>query len=209
MASPPIPPQEEGGHLDLSYAATATTPQAAHDVFNAVADRLLSINNWKDISGSLSSAFALVDARGYQVMRKARVGDYFKMDIPAPGPSAGNGSDWVRIQAIQDQRTSSGHSEMVSILVRPSSPPDRPGKDTAHFLDAEASSSFLVTRHDKIVTASVHSRNEKPNVEASSATDKVRNTVVAAGALLGFSHLQWRALLKGLFDRLNVSEHKV
>jgi hypothetical protein len=209
MPKPIIPTQKEGGKFDASYSATAPTPEEAHRVFMAAADRLLSVNDWKKISGALSSEFALMDAQGKPVDRKARANDYFKIDIPAPGPVAGAGYDWVHIQTIQDQREARGHSEIVSILVHPSPAPGQRQEDVAHFLDPEASSSFVVMREDRVVTAAVHSRNEKPNVESVSLTDKVRNAVISAGAFLGFSGLQWRALLKGLFDNLGVEEHKV
>jgi len=209
MPQPLIPVQKKGGKFDVSYSATASTLEEAHAVFMAAADRLLSVNDWKKISGALSSEFSLIDAHGNHVDRKARTDDYFKIDIPTPGPAAGEGYDWVRVQSIQDQRKPRGHSEIVSILVRPSPAPGHDREDVAHFLDSEASSSFVVTREDRVVTAAVHSRNEKPNVESVSLTDKVRNAVVSAGAFLGFSRLQWQALLKGLFDDLDVEEHKI
>jgi hypothetical protein len=209
MPQPLIPAQKEGGKFDVSYSATASTPEEAHAVFMTAADRLLSVNDWKKISGALSSEFSLMDAHGNYVDRKARINDYFKIDIPAPGPLAGEGYDWVHIQAIQDQREPRGHSEIVSILVHPSPAPDQHREDVAHFFDSEASSSFVVSREDRVVTAAVHSRNEKPNVESVSLADKVRNAVVSAGAFLGFSRLQWQALLRGLFDNLGVEEHKV
>jgi len=209
MPQPEIPVQKEGGKFDVSYSATASTPEEAHAVFMIAADRLLSVNDWKKISGALSSEFSLMDAYGNHVARQARPNDYFKIDIPVPGPAAGEGSDWVHIQSIQDQREPGGSSEIVSILVHPSPAPGQHRGDVAHFLDPEASSSFVVTREDRVVTAAVHSRNEKPNVEAVSLVDKVRNAVVSAGAFLGFSRLQWQALLKGLFDNLGVEEHKV
>jgi len=209
MPQPRIPAQKEGEQFDISFAATASTPEEAHAVFMTAANRLLSVNDWKKISGTLSSGFSLTDAQGNHVDRKARAHDYFRIDIPAPGPVAGEGYDWVQIHAIQDQREPRGHSEIVSILVHPSPAPGQQGEGVAHFLDSEASSSFVVTREDRVVTVAVHSRNEKPNVKSVSLTDKVRNAVVSAGAFLGFSGLQWQALLKGLFDDLGVEPHKV
>ena len=61
-----------------------------------------------------------------------------------------------------------------------------------------ASSTFLITRKDSAVTAHYKGRNETPNTDELALTDKVRNIVVAGGALAGISELQWRALLKGM-----------
>jgi hypothetical protein len=82
--------------------------------------------------------------------------------------------------------------------LRPCPAPGKENNDTAHFFHDGATSSFIITRKDNVVTASYHGRNELPNVNTESAADNVRNGVVASGALLALSELQWAALLKGL-----------
>jgi hypothetical protein len=47
----------------------------------------------------------------------------------------------------------------------------------------------------------VHGRNEKPNTEANAVIDKTRNTMVATGAIVGFSSAQWKSLVNGLLGK--------
>ena len=46
--------------------------------------------------------------------------------------------------------------------------------------------------------ATYSGRNEVPNTEADNLLDKARNAVVAIGAMIGLSELQWEKLVKGL-----------
>jgi len=50
------------------------------------------------------------------------------------------------------------------------------------------------------VFAEVNGRNEQPNTDAENLIDKARNIAVAAGAMLGFSKVQWKSLVDGLVD---------
>jgi hypothetical protein len=123
-------------------------------------------------------------------------GDYFKIDIPGPGPATGDGYDWVRIEAVEE--INNPEVESVLVRVRPASNPQNANPDVAHFFSEEATSNFVVQRTGTRVTAEVHGRNEKPNTAAEALVDKVRNTAVAAGAMTAFSKLQWKNLVNGL-----------
>ena len=70
--------------------------------------------------------------------------------------------------------------------------------DIAHFFSDEATSSFVVKREKNRVIAGVYGRNEKPNTDSETLTDSIRNTAMAAGALSGFSKIQWKSLVAGL-----------
>jgi hypothetical protein len=58
-----------------------------------------------------------------------------------------------------------------------------------------------VQRTGKVVSAEVHGRNEKPNTDANAVIDKARNTMVATGAIVGFSSTQWKSLVNGLLGK--------
>ena len=83
--------------------------------------------------------------------------------------------------------------------VRPSEDPVKK-EGVAHFLQNQATSSFIVKRKDTIVTAEVHGRNEKPNTSAKKVTDKIRNALVGTAATTGISKIQWQKLVKGILD---------
>jgi hypothetical protein len=47
----------------------------------------------------------------------------------------------------------------------------------------------------------VYGRNEKPNTDTETLSDKARNAAVAGGAITGFSKLQWKSLVNGLVKK--------
>lgn len=191
-----VPPQQEGTSSDTEAVQKFETMEAARKCYEVAKQRLLHVNNWQKWAGAATANFQLTDANGNHVNRSVEEGDYFKIDIPGLGPLTGEGYDWVRVEKIVENR--SEDSERVVIQVRPASNPNNERKDVAHFFSDSASSSFIVKRDGKTVTAHVHGRNEKPNTNTETLVDKVRNAAVATGAVAAFSKLQWKNLVNGL-----------
>jgi hypothetical protein len=160
----------------------------------------MNVNHWHEYSGPVTATFRLTDANGKEVDRTAEKGDYFKIKVPAPGPSAGDGYDWVRIEAVEDKSNPEGVAEVIAIRVRPAPNPDGKGENVAHFFKDSATSSFVVQRTGNEVKATVHGRNEIPNTETSNIVDKIRNAVVGTTAIAGIANVQWNNLVKGLID---------
>ena len=142
------------------------------------------------------SAFSLTDAQGNEVQRKATDGDHIKIDIPGPGTKTGKGYDWVVIEQIKEEVLDG--AEVLSMTVRPAANPLNDDEHTAHFLSAEATSTFQVKRISNTIYAEEHGRNEVPNTDLEDTMDNIRNTFVGWGAKLGFSYPQWKGLVKGL-----------
>jgi hypothetical protein len=201
-----IPGQRVGSKLDTSHEFKAGTEQEAKAVFQMAADRLLNVNIWEKICGSMSAKFILTDKDGNQVDRSVKPGDHVKIDVPGPGPAAGNGYDWVEVEAMEDNRDPSGPEESLTVRVRPSPSPENNKSDTAHFFKDDATSSFRVRRQGNVVTAEVHGRNEVPNTQVEATPDKIRNAVVGSGAVAGMSKPQWKSLVNGLLDT-NIEAH--
>ena len=191
-----IPAQEAGASVDTSETVQLKTTEEAIIHFKKVKQRLLNISGWHSLSGAASANFILTDQHGDQVNRLAEQGDHFMIKIPAPENETGDGYDWVQIQSIEESNASDD-SEFIAITARPASSPQNADQSTAHFFKEDASSTFLVKREQLNVTAAVHGRNEIPNTDAS-ISDSIRNVVVAVGAMLGFSKIQWKSLVKGL-----------
>lgn len=187
-----IPEHSEGIQTNTESSIEMSTEEDAKEFFEKVKQRLLHINNWQQYAGSATADFQLTDENGNAVNRFPQKGDYFKIDIPGPGSKTGEGHDWVDIEAIKE------NDEFLGICVRPSSNPKNEKEDVAHFFSEETTSSFIVKREGKKITAGVYGRNEKPNTNTETLTDKLRNTTVAAGAISGFSKLQWKSLVNGL-----------
>jgi hypothetical protein len=193
-----VPPQEEGTKKDIDYTVKAIDKNDAQKLFVIGRNRLVDVNNWSELCGAASATFRLTDAQGNEVNRTAEKDDLIKIDIPAPGNATGHGYDWVYIEAIEDKSDTEGPTETIAMRVRPTSNPKDKGENIAHFFSEDATSSFIVTRNELEVTAAVYGRNEKPNTDANSLANKIRNAVVATSAIFGIANIQWNNLVKGL-----------
>jgi len=194
-----IPDQQTGKAIDAENSVELNNVEEAKTFFNVVKRRLQDINNWHELAGNLSADFQLVDRNGVEVQRSAQKGDYFKIDIPGPGSVSGNGYDWVQIEEVES--TSTPDVESFGFRVRPTQNPQKNNGDIAHFYSSESTSSFTVTREKNKVTAAIYDRNAKPNKEADSITDKVRDAVVGTAGTIAFSKIQWKSLTDGLLSR--------
>ncbi|MGI4806071.1 MAG: hypothetical protein ACRYFL_14995 [Janthinobacterium lividum] len=196
-----IPQQEKGNHVDIQHETTLNNRETAEQLFEAAKIRLLDVSRWGEIADGISAKFQLVNAAGAEVNRPAQVDDYFKIHIPgAPSSESGEGNDWVRIENIQDETSDTDDLQIVSIRVRTASNPQKPETEPSHFFNESATSTFVVKRKDKTVTAEVHGRNEVPNLHADGIWDTLRHVVVAVSAIIGFSNQQWNHLVKGLIE---------
>lgn len=195
----PIPQQQSGASTDTVEKITLPTIEEAREHFELVKNRLLDITQWHELAGMASAKFLLTDQEGTPINRTARPGDYFQISIPGPGSEAGEGHDWAQIEAIEQEQEDG--EEWLAIRVRPAANPTNEKSEAAHFFTSEASSTFMATRRGLTVSAEVHGRNEKSNNEETTLADTVRNTVMALGAMLGFSKLQWKSLVKGLLAK--------
>ena len=185
------PENESGASSDNSCEVLFDNEKDAVICFQRARQKLLDVNHWHEWSGGSSAVFQLTDEKGNKVDRSVQLGDHFWIDIPGPGNVGGKGYDWVQAEAIEDSSTDD--REVVAIRVRPSGDPSGTKEDIAHFFTDEASSTFSVIRSGKKVIASVQGRNEKPNIKANTFIDKIRNAVVATGAIGGLNKPQWKS----------------
>jgi hypothetical protein len=194
-----IPKNFEGKSVDLDETVMEKNAEDAENTFNRACTRLLNPAIWHELAGALSAEFELQSPAAENPGRLAKLNDYIKINIPGPGNSAGDGYDWVMVEAIEENTLPDAESSFA-IRLRSSRNPAHLEKGTAHFFNENATSTFIVKKEGNIVMASYHGRNEVPNIDGQ-ITDKIRNTVVASGAALGLSELHWKALLKGLLTK--------
>ncbi len=193
-----IPEQKTGSQTNTEHSVTAKSKEEALNIFKRACKRLLNINIWHKLGGSASADFELKNSNGEEESRLVKENDYFKIDIPGAGPKAGEGFDWVKVEKIEDKADADGDEESFLMTVRPSTDPNNSNKDIAHFLSDDATSTFVITRKNNTITASVHGRNEKPNTGAKGFLDKIRNAIIGTSAAAGVSKIQWKLLVKGL-----------
>ncbi|MDB5128977.1 hypothetical protein [Mucilaginibacter sp.] len=196
-----IPPQTKGEETDVIHFADCASEQEAHHLFLLAKDRLKDISQWHVLSGPHSAKFAITDTKGDEVYKIAEKGDHFYIDLPAPGPLAGDGMEWVRIEAMEEIEDANAESEYITMTVRPVANPRHPDKATAHFYSHNSTSTFIVERYKNHVSAAVHGRNETPNNKDTGLYDTVRNTIIALAAREGLSFPQWKSLVKGILDK--------
>lgn len=194
-----IPENYTGKIIDVVESIELPTEEEAKAFFAVVKTRLLNVNDWHEVAGTLTAKFQLVNEKGEEVYRPVQQGDYFEIDIPGPGPAAGEGYDWVRVEEVQS--VSESAVESVGIRVRPTTSPWNSSDEIAHFYAPESTSSFTVTREGTKVTAGIYDRNTKPNTEGETVVEQVRNTVVGTGAVTAFSRVQWKSLAEGLLKK--------
>ncbi len=191
MKKDSIPANESGKKVDLVEEVEANSTEEATRIYNQARNRLLHPLYWKSITGAVAAGFT-------PDTKHLSAGDYIQIDIPAPGLAAGDGHDWVQVQSIEEGRDPAAE-ESIAITVEVCATRSSE-KGVAHFFAKGATSTFIITRNKNIVKASYHGRNEKPNLQNPGLGDKIRNAVVAIGAMAGVSELQWKALLKGLLS---------
>ncbi len=191
-----IPEQETGVATNTESSIELASAAEAIIFYKEVKQRLLAVNSWHHWAGKLTADFQLTDENGNEVERPAEKNDHFKIDVPGPGPVTGDGYDWVKVETIEEKEN--GEEQSIALSVRPATNPNNNAKDVAHFFSDAATSCFMVKRLQNKVIAGVYGRNEKPNTETETLTDKARNTAMATGAVGGFSKLQWKGLVNGL-----------
>lgn len=195
--TPPLAPaQQTGFEKNVVETNRFDTPEAARNFYPVARQRLLDVNRWRDHCDDSGGTFVLHDTTGQRVDRPAQVGDFFQIDIPGPGPAAGDGYDWVRVEALDE--TSGDESQRTAMRVRPTPSPRNDSPDVAHFLADSATSTFFVEQRGLAVTAGVLGRNERPNVDTGNLVDKLRNAAVTVGAKAGLADVQWEKLIAGL-----------
>lgn len=195
MEFPLIPENEEGVQTNTESSVSLDSDEQARNFFSIVKYRLLHVNEWHDIAGEATAIFQLTDEKGNDVQRAAKKGDHFRINIHAPGPLSGEGYDWVKVEALEERE------DYAAILVRPATNPLNNAKDVAHFFDDSSTSSFVVKKEGNKVTAGIYGRNEKPNTDTEHSRDKIRNAAIAAGAIAGFSKIQWKSLINGFIEQ--------
>lgn len=191
-----IPAQYTGQEIETDATIELDNEYQAKTFYKLAKNRLLLVNDWNEVAGLITAKFQLIDEQGEEANREVQKGDHFRIDIPGPGNKKGDGYDWVLVVEIKE--ASGENWESIGIRVRPSDNPLSDKDGIAHFYSEEASSNFILFREDNKVTAWIVDRNIKPNTDAESITEKIRDTAVGLSAVGLFSKVQWQGLADGL-----------
>lgn len=194
-----IPTQYTGTVIEAHAVSELENVSEAKAFFQIAKSRLLRVNNWNQVAGVVSAVFQLVDATGQEVDRDVIQGDYFKINIPGPGSKEGDGYDWVLVETVKE--INEEENQTTGFRIRPAANPFNQHPETAHFYSAEATGNFIIMRRKNEIIAWIVDNNLKPNGEANSLADKLRNAAVGRGAIGLFSKLQWQGLADGILKQ--------
>ena len=180
-----LPPQTRGEAVQTTAEVITEREEDARYVFERASERLLDVNQWTDMCGSLAAGFQLIDERGKDLQGHAAVNDFIRIEVPGPDPKGARGYKWVQIEKVEQPVGVETH-DLFFIQVRPSpAPPVRIGDAPAHFQEDSASSTFVLERNGKRVTLTVFGRNK---------------TVGSVGTI-ELSRVQWKALVQGIIHK--------
>jgi len=193
-----VPAQFTGQEIEADATKELKDEAAAKSLYNVAKKKLLDVNNWNKIAGTITAKFQIIDEKGEEVTRDVRKGDYLRINIPGPGSKEGDGYDWVLVEELKE--INRGSLQCVGFRVRPTENPFGEKNETSHFYSKEATSSFIICRENAHLISWIVDRNLLPNTESGSLVDKVRDVVVGVSAIAGLSKVQWQQLADGLIE---------
>lgn len=191
-----VPLHVDGVSISAQSERNCDTQHEASALFHAAKIRLLDINNWQRLDVKIGAAFALFNPDGAACADdRAEPGLYIRVDIPGPGNAAGEGYDWVRIEAVREFPGVTGMA--AGIRVRPAAAPGNGKGEVAHFYDPQSTSTFVVCRQGCLVRAMIYDQNTKMNGRGTSLLNKIRNLLIGSAAITIFSKVEWKLLTEG------------
>src|SRR6188508_2843670 len=193
-----VPAQFTGQEIEADATKELKDEAAAKSLYNVAKKKLLDVNNWNKIAGTITAKFQIIDEKGEEVTRDVRKGDYLRINIPGPGSKEGDGYDWVLVEELKE--ITRGSVQSVGFRVRPTENPFGEKNETSHFYSKEATSSFIICRENAHLISWIVDRNLLPNTESGSLVDKIRDVVVGVSAIAGLSKVQWQQLADGLIE---------
>lgn len=195
---PGVPTQLKGGFHDTECRREFESEIITTERFSIVTERFFAINNWRNYCGKNSADFKLFDAFGNPVNRTPAESDLIRIDIPGPG-NVEAGFDWAKINKISRQFIKNDEIENLVMICSPTkNPENKKNNNIAHFYSPSSSSIFMISRGKTYIQVGIYGRNETPNFINAGFTDKIRNSMIAIGGILGMSKFEWKCTAEGM-----------
>lgn len=195
-----IPENYQGKPVDLEAHSAEENVTEAQKTFERACKRLQNPPIWHKIAGALSATFTIENKENQNPERLLSTGDFIKINVHSPDAMLGLHYDWVQVNEIKTEKLSEEEEYYLLTLVVANNPNSKDEK-VEHFFKEGASSTFVIWRKDINVSALYFGRNETPNTENDiSMVEKLRNGIVALGAMAGFSDLQWKTLIEAFLE---------
>ena len=175
-----VPSQLAGLEKNIEHNIHTDAVEDAEDWFVDAKERLLDVNNWKRYISVSNIDFHLTDIHSRMISRKAHKADHIRIDIPAQS----TGFDWVVIEALEYDDYPDIDMETFAMRIRQV---EDPANKQDGYLHNNATTTIVLERIGKTLSASYHGRNESENGN----TD---------ASWLGLSDSQWADIIKGFID---------
>ncbi|MET0242005.1 MAG: hypothetical protein ABW174_00995, partial [Flavitalea sp.] len=148
-----VPGNFKGKEVTLSESIGDEELQIAKDNFRQAVNTLLRPGKWNDIAGGAKFSIR-GDNKSEEVIYEK---DFIRIYIPGPGPSNGDGYDWVIVEKIIDQ-SEDEEFPAVGLLLKASADPDSTNNQSAHFFAEGASSTIVIFRESNKIIAQYFGR---------------------------------------------------
>jgi len=195
-----IPEQIKGKENNIHYSKTFGSQPEALVAFERAYDRMNDPLQWHKLTRVIIARFLLPSDPNLNHYPLIREGNFFRIEIPGPGPNTGDGYDWVKVDTVIDEKNPKASTELFGMTFRACSNPEGNSNTTAHFFQSLATSTFITRRNYNTLTSSYHGRNEIPNTHTHSTLGNIRNAYVALGAGAGLSETVWSILIKSFLQ---------
>lgn len=184
--------------INIECTVTATSDEIANGIFKLATQRLLNVNTWNKLDGSLLSDCQLVDERGFKVNRNVHSNDY--LQIHEDNNQSSESYKWIKVERVEESQSSEG-SESIVLLARSSSNPWNYSVDVDK--ECEVLPGIIsIVRKGLHVTASVYAQAQH-EIEGNNVVDRMREISNVMYLTLGAYCVQWRSLVNAILGDLH------
>ena len=191
-----VPSQRIGGQSNVDIPYHCSSEAVAETVYEKLKILMLNVNEWHRYIDGVSAYFTVTDKDGEHFQERPIVGNHFKIRIPGPALKLGGGYDWITV--ADKQEIKKGEAAVFYMTAVPSCNPTNDRPEIAHFLQKEASTTFIALKEGPLIRMLIRSRNEVPNVHVGGWQDRMRNRMVGFFAAIYLSRFQWTRLARAL-----------
>lgn len=183
--------------INIECTVTAISDTSATAIFKVASRRLLNVNTWSNLDGSLVPSFQLIDKNGRSVNREVLPSDYLKIE------STGDISDfkWMKVERVEERCGDAG----IETVVFEARPMDNPYDEDSNSGSQSRPGIFRIVKKGLCITASVYAEGEDSEM-FDNVVDRMRGVSKLAYATLGAYCVQWRSLVNAILDQHKVTK---
>lgn len=175
--------------ISIECTVTAVSDHLAAQIFRRASRRLLNVNTWSNLDGSLAPALQLIDKDGKSVYRDVHPTDFLRI---AENESDENECKWLKVERVEGIQGGDG-TETVLLEARTlSSNPYQ--TDTSA---ARRPGIFRIVRKGLKITAGVYAEGDESGT-VDHVVDKMKGLSRTAYATLGAYCVQWQSLVNAI-----------